>query len=86
MSNVLQFPPAKADNHVFHTVEQVSASGVGFAAFGDDDEGGVDISFHDFPDERGLRKVRDSVWLSPAQCREFGEALIRAADRADALT
>ncbi len=55
-----------------------------FHAFRDLEDRGVYLNFVNPADRRGEGTIRDFMWIDAKQCREFGEALIAAADLADA--
>lgn len=86
MSNVVPFCRTEGSNVLFEAVERdFPKKKYRFSAHRDESDEGVYLSFLEPPDARGLSMVRDDVWIDPKQCREFGEALIKAADMADAL-
>lgn len=55
-----------------------------FRAFRDQEDMGVYLNFVNPGDRGGEGTIRDFIWIDGKQCQEFGEALLAAANLADA--
>lgn len=73
-------------NHVFEAHDDFDLGKTWFLhVFGDETDTGVHLNIVEDVGEPGWLNIKHFQWLNAAQCREFGEALIKVADKADAL-
>lgn len=73
----------RASNDVFEAHDQHDdTKHYHFHAFRDESDTGVYLNFVNPDDRRGSGTIRDWMWIDSSQCREFGKALLAAADLA----